>query len=87
MKVTVNYKFTLTSDLTTGRITEELFHSSSGYPRKSKMILGDILVKQIKNSSIIEDLLSVKFLKKLLNWGCVIVLTFGGINLLLVKKL
>ena len=67
--MTVNYKFTLTSDLTTRRITEELFHSSSGDPRKSNMILGDILVKQIKNSFIIEDIVICEVLEKTFKLG------------------
>ena len=64
IKVTVNYKFTITSDLTTGRITEKLFHSSSGDPRITKLILGDILVKQIKNSSMIEHIIICEVLEK-----------------------
>ena len=64
IKVTVNYKFTITSNLTTGKITEELFHSSSGDTKITKLILGDILVKQIKNSSIIEDIIICEVLEK-----------------------
>ena len=64
-----------------------MFHSSSGDPRITKLILGDIIVKQIKNSSIIKDIIICEVLEKTFKFGLCDFLTFGGINLLLIKKL